>query len=121
MWACINGLDSNAYQAYFITSSIWVGKGGGGNTLCFSEEMSLIVPTPFPNDFAHIGILPYFFSSVNEQVITWRYSNLFSLLGFLARIWANQPIHSVLVGCLSPCLQGTNVQVVSSQPLANNK
>ena len=28
-------------------------------------------------------------------------------------IWANQPIHSFLVGCLKPCLQGTNVHVGS--------
>ena len=31
-------------------------------------------------------------------------------------IWANQPIHSFLVGCLNTCLQGTNVHVGSSQP-----
>ena len=31
-------------------------------------------------------------------------------------IWANQPIHLFLVGCLNPCLQGTNVQVGSTQP-----
>jgi hypothetical protein len=31
-------------------------------------------------------------------------------------IWANQPIHSFLVGYLSPCLQGTNVRVGSPQP-----
>ena len=28
-------------------------------------------------------------------------------------IWTNQPIHLFLVGCLNPCLQETNVQVVS--------
>ena len=27
-------------------------------------------------------------------------------------IWANQPIHSFLVGCLNPCLQRTSVRVV---------
>ena len=31
-------------------------------------------------------------------------------------IWANQPIHSFLVGCLNPCLQGTSVWVGSPQP-----
>ena len=30
------------------------------------------------------------------------------------RIWANQPIHSFLVGCLNPCFQGISVQVGSS-------
>ena len=30
-------------------------------------------------------------------------------------IWVNQPIHSFLVGCLNPCLQGTNVPVGSPQ------
>ena len=30
-------------------------------------------------------------------------------------IWANQLIHSFLVGCLNPCLQGTSVRVVSLQ------
>ena len=28
-------------------------------------------------------------------------------------IWTNQPIHLFLVGCLNPCIQETNVQVVS--------
>ena len=32
--------------------------------------------------------------------------------------WANQSIHLFLVGCLNPCLQRTNVRVVSPQPLA---
>ena len=31
-------------------------------------------------------------------------------------IWADQPVHSFLVGCLNPCLQGTNVWVVLPQP-----
>ena len=31
-------------------------------------------------------------------------------------IRANQPIHSFLVGCLNPCLQGTSVRVCSPQP-----
>ena len=31
-------------------------------------------------------------------------------------IWANQPIHSFLVGCLNPCLQGTSERVVLPQP-----
>ena len=31
-------------------------------------------------------------------------------------IWANQPIHSFLVGCLNPCLQGTSVWVGSPRP-----
>ena len=30
--------------------------------------------------------------------------------------WVDQPIHSLLVGCLNPCLQGTNGRVVSPQP-----
>ena len=30
-------------------------------------------------------------------------------------IWANQPIHSFLVECLNPCLQGTSVRVGSPQ------
>ena len=29
-------------------------------------------------------------------------------------IWVNQPIHSFLVGCLNPCLQGTSVQIVKN-------
>ena len=29
----------------------------------------------------------------------------------------NQPVHLFLVGCLNPCLQGTNVQVGSPQLL----
>ena len=33
-----------------------------------------------------------------------------------SRIWANQPIQSFFVKCLNPCLQGTNVRVVSPQP-----
>jgi hypothetical protein len=32
------------------------------------------------------------------------------------QIWANQPKHSFLVGCLYPYLQGTNIHVVSPQP-----
>jgi hypothetical protein len=36
-----------------------------------------------------------------------------------AKIWANQPIHSFLVGCLNPCLQGTSVWVGLPQPWAN--
>jgi hypothetical protein len=28
-------------------------------------------------------------------------------------IWANQPMHLLLVGCLNPCLQGTSVRVGS--------
>ena len=32
------------------------------------------------------------------------------------RIWANQPIHSFLVGCLKPCLQGTSVRVGLPHP-----
>ena len=32
-------------------------------------------------------------------------------------IWANQPIHLFLVGCLNPCLQGTSVWVGSPQPV----
>ena len=31
-------------------------------------------------------------------------------------IWANQPIHSFLVGYLNPCFQGTSIHVVSPQP-----
>ena len=31
-------------------------------------------------------------------------------------IWVNQPIHSFLIGCRNPCLQGTNVRVGSPQP-----
>ena len=31
-------------------------------------------------------------------------------------IWANQPIHSYLVECLNPSLQGTSVWVGSPQP-----
>ena len=31
-------------------------------------------------------------------------------------IWVNQPIHLFLVGCLNPCLQGTNVRVGLPQP-----
>ena len=34
-------------------------------------------------------------------------------------IWANRPIHSFLVGCMNPCLQGTNVRLVSPQPGGN--
>ena len=34
-------------------------------------------------------------------------------------VWANQPTHSFLVGCLIPCLQGTSVRVGSSQPKPN--
>ena len=30
-------------------------------------------------------------------------------------VWANQPIHSFLLGCLNPCLQGTSVRVGSPQ------
>ena len=30
-------------------------------------------------------------------------------------IWTNQPIHSFLVGCLNPCLQGTSVRVGAPQ------
>ena len=41
---------------------------------------------------------------------------LLSSLGF-NKIWANQPKHSFLVGCLYPCLQGTNIRVVSPQPI----
>jgi len=32
----------------------------------------------------------------------------------------NQPIHSFLVGCQNPCLQGTNAQVGSPQPYVTN-
>ena len=32
------------------------------------------------------------------------------------QIWANQSIHSFVVGCLNPCLQETCVQVVLPQP-----
>jgi hypothetical protein len=31
-------------------------------------------------------------------------------------IWANQPIHSFLVGYLNPCLQGATVHASSPQP-----
>jgi hypothetical protein len=34
----------------------------------------------------------------------------------LIGIWVNQPIHSFLVGCLDPCLEGTSVRVGSPQP-----
>jgi hypothetical protein len=39
------------------------------------------------------------------------------------RIWANQPIHLFLLGCLNPCLQGTNVQWGDSEigTLCNSK
>ena len=33
-------------------------------------------------------------------------------------IWANQPIHSFLVGCLNPCLQVTIVVVGLPQPIS---
>jgi hypothetical protein len=36
------------------------------------------------------------------------------------RFWANQPIHSFLVGCLNPCLQGTSARVGSPQPSKSN-
>ena len=39
-------------------------------------------------------------------------NNLIGLQG----IWANQPIHSFLIGCLNPCLQETSVRVVLPQP-----
>ena len=32
-------------------------------------------------------------------------------------IWVPQPIHLFLVGCLNPCLQGTNVRVGSPRPV----
>ena len=35
----------------------------------------------------------------------------------ILKIWVNQPIHSFLVGCLNPCLQGTNVWVGSPHPI----
>ena len=35
----------------------------------------------------------------------------------LHEIWANQLIHSYLVGCLNPCLQRTSVRFASPQPL----
>ena len=39
--------------------------------------------------------------------------------GSVSWIWANQPIlHLFLVGCLNPCLQGANVQVVLPHPIS---
>ena len=35
----------------------------------------------------------------------------------LQGIWANQPIHLFLVGCMIPCLQETSVQAGLQQPL----
>ena len=40
-------------------------------------------------------------------------------LGVVQMVWANQPTHSVLVGCLNPYLQGTRVRVVSPQPCSD--
>ena len=37
-------------------------------------------------------------------------------VGVVAEIWANQPIHLSLVGCLNPCLQESSVRVGSPQP-----
>jgi hypothetical protein len=34
----------------------------------------------------------------------------------VTRVWVNQPIHSFFVGCLYPCLQGTDVLAGSPQP-----
>ena len=48
----------------------------------------------------------------SSDELWWRSLGSFCL-GFL--IWPNQPIHAFIVGCLNPCLQGTNVGVVSLQ------
>jgi hypothetical protein len=38
------------------------------------------------------------------------------ILTYVSQIWANEPTHSFLVGCLNLCLQGTSVRVVSPCP-----
>ena len=41
--------------------------------------------------------------------------NIENILDAKMKIWANQPIHLFVGGCLNPCLQGTSVQVGSPQ------
>ena len=62
-----------------ILSSQAYGKGGG-DMQCFSKENSLnsgccLHPTLSPNAFGRIGILLYFFNSIDEQLMAWRYYN----------------------------------------------
>jgi hypothetical protein len=67
-------------------------------------------------------VVLYCIQSLNDtaftEVICWTMSQpLTTYHVWLDWIWGNQPIHSFLVGCLSPCLQGTSVRVGSPQPL----
>ena len=55
---------------------------------------------------------------IGHKRLCWvKYTLNFVKSTSLMSIWANQRIHSFLVGCLNPCLQGTNVRVGSPQPL----
>ena len=55
------------------------------------------------------------------RALLWLFYSCQSKLSIpFSAIWANQPIHSFLVGCLNPCLQGTSVQFGSPQPSKSN-
>jgi hypothetical protein len=72
-----------------IISSQGYGKRGGGTCNASPRKIALtrvVVPALPPNAFGRIGDLNYFFDSIDEQVMTWRYSNLFVLSWLLATI-----------------------------------
>ena len=61
-----------------------------------------------PRFWQHIHIFP----GILQQCHITSYKSDVTLdpkISHQCGIWANQPIHSFLVGCLNTCLQGTNV------------
>ena len=109
-------------------ASVRVGLGFRASWNHRSKLLLLLLPTPHQAwIWANQPIHSFFIACLNPCLqgtsvrvglgfrVSWNHMSKLLLLLLLAPhqawIWVNQPVHSIFIGCLNPCLQGTCVRV----------